>query len=220
MAALLLLTVVAGGLDAISFLFLAGTFVSNQTGNVLLLGMSISESRKADARTTTTSLLCFGAGAAVVARLVPKVAKGQLRPPRAPVAVGAIATLILVGAALSWGTDASDTLLMVPLAVAMGGQTALAKRIGVAYLTGGYVSGSTTSTAMHSPVGDGSDRWWWYGVVAIATIASGAGIAALIGERSVPLALCVLAGLAFVATWLVRPGTASPQDSDEVRTSP
>ncbi|MEL7210643.1 MAG: DUF1275 family protein, partial [Actinomycetota bacterium] len=40
-AALLLLTVVAGGLDATAFLFMGGTFVSCQTGTVLLLATTV-----------------------------------------------------------------------------------------------------------------------------------------------------------------------------------
>ena len=39
--ALLLLTAVAGGLDAITFLFVGGVFVCNQTGNLLFHARTI-----------------------------------------------------------------------------------------------------------------------------------------------------------------------------------
>jgi uncharacterized membrane protein YoaK (UPF0700 family) len=196
-------------LDAIAFLHIGGTFVSNQTGTVLLLAMNVSGSETANTAAALSSLTCFVLGAAAAARYLPKRAGAEHWPRRTPVAVSA--ELLLVAACVT-ATSVSDlhpAYGVAPLAGAMGAQATLAKRIGLPSLTTGYITGSTTDMAMGSPAGDDSDRWWWYGAIPAAAIAAGAVVTALLSSRSVTGALA-LVGLAIAgAAWLTRPAATS-----------
>jgi hypothetical protein len=65
-ATLLLLTAVAGGLDAITFLFVGGVFVCNQTGNRIFLATSLAGAHEADTAAAACSPVCFVVAAAVL----------------------------------------------------------------------------------------------------------------------------------------------------------
>jgi uncharacterized membrane protein YoaK (UPF0700 family) len=201
-SALVLLTAVAGALDVIAFLFLGGAFVSNQTGTILLLAMNAAGTDTVSNVIAVTSILCFIAGAASSARILPRIGPDDRVPHRTALIVSAEVVLIAVGA-FAYTSTADRPLVVAALALAMGLQAALAKRIGVAFLTTGYITGSTTDMAMESPVGDHSFGWWWLGLIPVTAMAIGGVIGAVIASTSVFGALLVVAALTGAAGALI-----------------
>jgi uncharacterized membrane protein YoaK (UPF0700 family) len=199
---LLILTAIAGGLDAIAFLSLGGTFVSNQTGTVLILAMGASGTAQVRAVLGVTSLCCFLIGAGLAGRMLPVTAAGEPWPRHTRTVIVAEAFLITVCAVLT-SIDQVDRAFVVGLAaLAMGGQTTLARRVGLAYLTTGFVTGAAVAAAMSSPLGDRSSRWWWFAVIPISALVAGAAAASLVSRISTELALAMLVVFALTATVL------------------
>lgn len=200
--ALLILTAVAGGLDAIAFLALGGTFVSNQTGTVLLLAMGASGTAAVEAAAAITSLASFVVGAALAGRVLPARVPGEPWPTRTrPVLIAEVA-LIVIAALLSGVFDVRGAVVVAPMAFAMGAQETLARRIALPYLTTGYITGATIGAAVGSPLGDRSARWWWFGIIPVAVLGIGAAIGSLFNRASTALALAVLALAVLAASGL------------------
>jgi uncharacterized membrane protein YoaK (UPF0700 family) len=202
-AVLVALTAVAGALDAVAFLQLGGAFVSNQTGTVLLLAMNASGRHTVDTAAALVSFGSFVVGAIVAARVLPPMARGEWWPSRSSTALAVSWSLVAAATALQRLTDVDEALVVAPVAAAMGMHAALAKRVAVTFLTTGYITGSTTTAAMESPLGDRSSRWWWYGAVPVGAMAAGAAIAARLSDETVTgafvLCLVALAGCVGVA---------------------
>lgn len=66
----MLLTLVTGAVDAVSFIGLGGVFSANMTGNVVVLAVGGSGTRAAPMMTVTGALLGFLGGAALTARFL------------------------------------------------------------------------------------------------------------------------------------------------------
>jgi uncharacterized membrane protein YoaK (UPF0700 family) len=202
-AVLLLLTAVAGALDAITFLHLGGTFVSNQTGTIVLLTMAVAGQADGDPAVAVTSLVFFFVGAAVAARSIPAATRQQPWPRGTAWVLISEVTLIILTTLLRSLDRFGDQASVAPIALAMGMQAALAVRVGLRFLTTGYVTGSTVGSVMSSPAGDRSAAWWWYGLIPVAVLAAGAFGASLLAQATVAGALLASAGLAAFATALV-----------------
>lgn len=200
---MLLLIAVAGGLDATAFLGAGGIFVANQTGNATFLAMAVAGTHTGNTAAAATSLLCFFVAAGLGGRLLSTVPPGERWPSRTSTAIAIEVVLIAVGALLA-RLDTYAALVIAPLALAMGLQAALAARLALQHLTGGFITGATTTAAMTSPIGDGSNPWWWYVVAPIAVLGATAGSISLIADQTVPGALLATAALAVGAWWLSR----------------
>jgi len=187
-----------GGLDAIAFLALGGTFVSNQTGTVLILAMGASGTAQVRAVLGITSLCCFLIGAGTAGRVLPVTAAGEPWP-RHTRTVISVAVLIAACAILT-SVEAVDRAVVVGLAaLAMGAQATLARRVGLAYLTTGFVTGAAVAGAMSSPIGDRSTDWWWFAVIPVSALVAGAAVTSLVSRISTEVALAMLAAFALVA---------------------
>ncbi|HZM54775.1 MAG TPA: YoaK family protein [Acidimicrobiales bacterium] len=204
--ALLLLTAAAGGLDATAFLHIGGTFVSNQTGTIVLLAISVTDASAVNTVAALTSLACFLLGVAAAGRYLLKAGELEPWPPGTPLAVLLELVLVAVCAVIISTTHLTPAFGVAPIALAMGMQAALAKRIGLPYLTTGFITGSTTSMIMKSPAADRSDRWWWYGAIPIAVMAVGALATAVLGSQSVVAALALVGATMGAAAWKTRGG--------------
>jgi uncharacterized membrane protein YoaK (UPF0700 family) len=200
--ALLILTAVAGGLDAIAFLALGGTFVSNQTGTVLLLAMGASGTAAVEVAAAITSLASFVVGAALAGRVLPARAPGEPWPRRTRTVLILEVVLIAIAAAMSGSSDLEKAFIVAPMALAMGAQAALAKRIALPYLTTGFITGATIGAAVGSPLGDRSARWWWFGLIPVVVLAVGAGVGSLLDAASTSLALGAFAVFVLAASGL------------------
>lgn len=205
MATLLLLIAVAGGLDAIAFLDLDGVFVANQTGNLLFLAMGVAGTHTANTAAAAMSLVCFVGAAALGGRLLPPVRPGERWPFRTSTAI-AVEVVLILGGALLWLRDVPAGVVVGPLAIAMGIQATLARRMAVEHLTGGFITGATTAAVMTSPLGDRSNPWWWYIFAPVAVLAVAAGSVSVVAGHTVSGALGVAALLALGAWWSSRAG--------------
>jgi uncharacterized membrane protein YoaK (UPF0700 family) len=200
---MLLLIAFAGGLDATSFLGVGGVFVANQTGNATLLAMAVASTHSGNTAAAGMSLVCFFVAAALGGRLLSTIPPGQRWPARTSTGI-TIEVALVVGGALLAGLDTYAALVVAPLAMAMGLQAALAARLALEHLTGGFITGATSLAAMTSPIGDGSNRWWWYVLAPIAMLVVAAGSISLVAEQTVSGALLATALFAVGALLLSR----------------
>ena len=136
--ALIGLTVVAGVVDAVSYLGLGHVFVANMTGNVVVLGFLAGGATDFSLALSLIAIGAFMLGALVGGRLgrTLGVHRGRLLAVSSGIQAAAVAAAMLVSLAMS-GVSENGTAhaLVLLLAFAMGLQTATARRLGVAELT-------------------------------------------------------------------------------------
>ncbi|MCB5169059.1 DUF1275 domain-containing protein [Streptomyces bambusae] len=138
---LLVLTLVSGLVDAVSFLALGRVFVANMTGNVVFLGFALAGAGGFSVAASLTALAAFLAGAAVAGRW-PEAGADRL------LAGTAATQAVLAGAALvCHACGAGRYAVLVPLAVAMGMQNGAVRRLGVPDLVTTVMTGTLTGLA-------------------------------------------------------------------------
>jgi uncharacterized membrane protein YoaK (UPF0700 family) len=131
------LTVVTGLVDAFSYLSLGHVFVANMTGNVVFLGFALSGVGGISIAGSLLAVLAFAGGAAAGGRWgVRRVLhRGRLLAAATAIQAG----LVLIGCVIAStaGTQSTaDRLTLIGLlAVAMGGQNAVVRRLAVPDLT-------------------------------------------------------------------------------------
>ncbi len=131
------LTVVTGLVDAFSYLRLGHVFVANMTGNVVFLGFGLSGAGDVSIAASLLAIVAFAVGAVVGGRwaLREPPHRGRLLA----VAATAQAALVVVAAVIAEIVAvrglAARLVLIGVLAVAMGGQNAVARRLAVPDLT-------------------------------------------------------------------------------------
>jgi uncharacterized membrane protein YoaK (UPF0700 family) len=131
------LTTVTGLIDAFSYLSLGHVFVANMTGNVVFVGFGLAGGGGAPVAASLLAVLAFAVGAAVGGRWRAQDAphRGQLLA----AAAAAQAVLVVLAAVLAAtggvSGHATRLVLIALLAVAMGGQNAVARRLAVPDLT-------------------------------------------------------------------------------------
>ncbi|MCF2531477.1 YoaK family protein [Yinghuangia soli] len=137
--ALLLLTVVTGFVDAVSYLALGHVFVANMTGNVVFLGFAWAGAPGLSAQASLVSLGAFLVGALLGGRVHARSAVPVRRGRLFATAVTVQAVLMAASTALALpdappGTAARYALIAV-LGVCMGLQNAVVRRLAVPDLT-------------------------------------------------------------------------------------
>jgi uncharacterized membrane protein YoaK (UPF0700 family) len=201
------LAVVSGATDAIGLLVLGGAFTSVMTGNLVLLGVSISSADGTLAASSGFAILAFCAGAALGARVAGSPQKGDPVWPR-PVTVGLAVELVFVCAyAVGWwvtgaapGTGASLALLLAT-AVALGIQSSTVQRFGVSGMSTTYLTGTLTTVVIRLASGRGVREVWHSLEILLGLIVGAALGTALI--LLVPLVAPVLQLVALGAVVLV-----------------
>lgn len=157
----LLLTVAAGATDALAYLGLGGVFTANMTGNLVLFGIAGAHGVDLSVARASAATLAFAAGLVLTFRLTRHLPTGGLWPRRI---TGTLAVSLLCQLAFLAGwiaVDARparvwDVVLVAVSALAMGIQTACARRVAVAGITTTFVTG--TLTAMAESAASGSAR--------------------------------------------------------------
>ena len=149
--ALFSLTVVAGWVDAMTFLGLGKVFSSFMSGNVLFLGIATGQRDWAFLMNAMTALSAFTMGAVVGAVLVSrdKSATKSLNRPALPLEL-----TVLFGYACTWSATADihatptwQTGLLVMAALGMGIQAAAVFALGIPGVATNALTGSVTLVA-------------------------------------------------------------------------
>ncbi|MFF7989126.1 YoaK family protein [Kitasatospora xanthocidica] len=146
---LLVLTVVTGVVDAVSYLELGHVFVANMTGNVVFLGFALAGAANLSATASLAALVAFLLGALAGGHLARRLPghRGRLLT----VAVGVQAALLAAGtvlaAAVGHTTDPARYTLIGLLGFAMGGQNAVVRALKVPDLTTTVLTMTITALA-------------------------------------------------------------------------
>jgi len=181
---LLCMTFISGLVDSFSYLVLGHVFVANQTGNFILLGMALAGAPGFSVSAQAVALVSFAIGAVIGGRI--KVGRSDHRGRYLFAAAAGEAVFMVVGAVLAALTENPPQSgyrfsLISILALAMGIQTASARKLAVPDLTTTTFTQLITATFSESAIGGGNGSH--------------------IGRRIVPLGV-LLAG-AFVSTVLI-----------------
>ncbi|HEV3018602.1 MAG TPA: YoaK family protein [Burkholderiaceae bacterium] len=182
-ALLLLLTVVTGLVDALSYLKLGHVFVANMTGNIVFLGFAVADAKDFSIAASLAATAAFLAGALVGGRFGAHTGQHRGRL----LAVAIYMEIALVGAALVASTLPLDPngrvetyVLIVLLALAMGLQNATARRLGVPDLTTTVLTLTLTGLAADSALAGGKNPRPGRRLLATLTMFLGAAIGALV----------------------------------------
>src|SRR5262245_13398036 len=179
---LIVLTVVTGVVDAVSYLKLGHVFVANMTGNVVFLGFAAGGAADLSVTAVLAAIGSFLLGAFVGGRLGSNTGQHRGRF----LALSTYAEFAVVGAAFvvslaafDVGDGVSAYALVVLLAFAMGLQNATARRLGVPDLTTTVLTLTVTGLAADSTLAGGRNAHAVRRLVAAVTMFAGAAIGAL-----------------------------------------
>jgi uncharacterized membrane protein YoaK (UPF0700 family) len=134
---LVCLTVVTGLVDAFSYLSLGHVFVANMTGNVVFLGFALAGVGEISIVASLLAVLAFVIGAAVGGRWAAgrAVHRGHLLAAATSVQAGLVLVASVIASTAGVASSAARLTLIGSLAVAMGGQNAVVRRLAVPDLT-------------------------------------------------------------------------------------
>lgn len=175
---LIVLTGVAGVVDAVSILRLDRVFVANITGNIIFIGLALVGARGYSITAPLIVFASFLAGAGIVGA-IPQPTRHRGRAAHAATLVQLIDLALATGmlaASPHPGTAMRDALLVV-LAVGMGAKSALVRAVNVPGLTTSVFT--STLTGLAATAAGGAWRSPAFAVRLIATFALLAG--AIIG---------------------------------------
>ena len=214
--ALMLLTVLTGLVDAISFLGLGHVFTANMTGNVVFLGFAIAGSSGLSVPRTLTSLIAFLCGAILGGRVAAAMAASRRRW---LVTVAVVeAGLLLASSSISiWfgiesATPSLGTYGLIGLlAVAMGLRNATVRRLAVPDMTTTVLTQTLTGLAAESSLAGGVNPRTGRRIASVFLIFAGAATGTLLLKFNLSLPLvvgCVIALGAAVVFAQLRARTA------------
>jgi uncharacterized membrane protein YoaK (UPF0700 family) len=150
--ALIGLTVVAGTVDAVSYLGLGHVFVANMTGNVVFLGFVAGGATEFSVALSLVAIAFFALGALAGGRLGRNAGanRGRLLAVSSGIQALAVGGALLVSVAFAAHDGVCAYALVLLLAFAMGLQTATARQLGVADLTTTVLTLTITGLAIDS----------------------------------------------------------------------
>jgi uncharacterized membrane protein YoaK (UPF0700 family) len=180
-ALLILLTLVSGIVDAVSYLRLGNVFVANMTGNVVFLGFSAAGAPGISAGASILAMVCFALGALIAGRLVARhgAHRGKLLVAATAVQCGLVVLATLLVALLPLAMALERYAVVGVMGLAMGLQNAAARRVGVPDLTTTVVT--MTFTGLIADASGGPPMW--RRVTAIVSMCVGAFIGGLLVLR-------------------------------------
>ncbi|GGJ90710.1 hypothetical protein GCM10011583_22590 [Streptomyces camponoticapitis] len=210
--ALILFAGVSGVVDVLAFTVLGEVFAGVMTGNLVLLGLSLTGTGHEGG--PAAPLLALGGYVAGVAAVAPFARRRPEEPgarwPRAVVRCLAVEVVLLAGVAVGWGAaDGAPArpwldVVLVVLAAAMGIQSAALAGAGAAGGPGTYFTGTLTQVVAHAVGRPGERRADLGSVARLLALTGGAAAGALVYAASAPWAMVVplvpaVAGLVCVA---------------------
>jgi uncharacterized membrane protein YoaK (UPF0700 family) len=204
---LLMLSLITGLVDSVSYLALGHVFVANMTGNVVLLGFALAGAPGLSVPASLAALAAFLLGALAGGRIATYLGEHRGRHLRAAAACAAPLLLIAFVVAAIAGQPVSEGAryaLLVPMGLAMGLQNATARRLAVPDLTTTVLTLTLTGIAADSRLAGGPGGHPARRIMAIAAIFLGALIGALFVvhvDLFIPLALAtfLMASTALIA---------------------
>ncbi|WP_037681756.1 YoaK family protein [Streptomyces griseus] len=159
---LLALTVVTGLVDAVSYLALGHVFVANMTGNVVFLGFALAGAPGLSASASIVAMAAFLTGALAGGRFGTRFAGHRGRLLAAATGLQAVLFAVTVAVVLIAHGEVTTRVqyaLIVVLALAMGLQNAVARRLRVPDLTTTVLTLTLTGLAADSlPAGGAAPR--------------------------------------------------------------
>src|SRR5205085_1813412 len=207
---LVMLTVVTGVVDAVSYIALGHVFVANMTGNVVFLGFALAGASGLSAPASLAALGAFLLGALAGGRIAIRSGAHRGRHLRTAMATALAPILLAVLLAAIFGQPVSQDAryaLIVPLAIAMGIQNATARRLAVPDLTTTVLTLTLTGIAADSRFAGGTRGHPARRLIAVAAMFTGALVGALLVinvDLVLPLSIgaVVIAANALAAHWL------------------
>ncbi|WP_214416980.1 YoaK family protein [Sphaerisporangium fuscum] len=196
--ALLVMTVLSGAIDAVSYLALGHVFTVNMTGNVLVLGFAAAGAPGFSAVASLVSLGCFLAGAVLAGRVHLRLRSRRARFVVAASGEGAALGVAAVVAAVAGLATAPERYAVIALlAAAMGSRNATVRLLEVPELTTTVMTRTLASLAAESPLAGGAARGEARRAVSVLCLILGACLGALLlGPAGVPWVLLLVAACA------------------------
>ncbi len=156
---LVLLTVVTGLVDAVSYLALGHVFVANMTGNVVFLGFAVVDAEDFSIPASLTAIAAFLVGAIVGGRLAGRLGthRGRLFAVTTLIEILFVALALALAVAAIIPVPIERYFTIVALSIAMGLQNATARRLGVPDLTTTVLTLTLTGFAADSTLAGGSN---------------------------------------------------------------
>ncbi|MDH6610394.1 uncharacterized membrane protein YoaK (UPF0700 family) [Streptomyces sp. SAI-208] len=200
-AVLLVLTVVSGLIDAVSYLGLEHVFTANMTGNVVVLGFAAAGAPGFSVAHTLTSLGSFVVGAVAGGRVAVRLGSGSRRT-WARLTLAAEAVLLGVSAVVAFaapGATATVYTLIAVTAFAMGLRNATVRKLGVPDLTTTVLTMTLTGLAADSRAGGGPGTRSPRRTASVVAMVAGAALGAwLVLHHGLAIPLAIAAGLVAV----------------------
>jgi uncharacterized membrane protein YoaK (UPF0700 family) len=199
---LIAMTFVAGCVDGISYLGLDRVLTANMTGNAVLLGLAIGQTRGLRVLNSAVALAGFGLGVAFGARLVDPGRDRLVWSPRLTRTLAVELALLAAFSAVWWASGPkplglAHAGLIALSSMAMGVQSAAARRCAVSGVSTTYITGTLTGLMADLAVlGVASVNWGRSAAVLTALIA-GAALGALTQARfpmAAPIVPAILLG--------------------------
>jgi len=158
---LLALTLAAGSVDALSYLGLGRVFTANMTGNAVLLGLAIGQTQELQVAHTTAAIVGFVLGVLVGARVVGPIRERVVWSRHITLALGLECGVLFVFAVGWWLAGPSSggaglIGLILLSGLAMGIQSAVARRLAVPGVSTTYVTGTITALVAELTVATGA----------------------------------------------------------------
>lgn len=199
--ALVVLTAVSGGVDAVSYLGLGHVFTANMTGNVVVVGFALAGAPGFSAAGSLTSLGAFLAGSVWAGRLAVRYRNGSR--PRwfrtallLEAALHGAATVVAFAVGVRHDTQLA---LIALLGLAMGLRNGTVRKLAVPDISTTVLTMTLTGIAADSSLAGGSNTRLRRRVLTVAAMIAGAAPGAvLVLHGDGPWAL--LAGTVLVAT--------------------
>ncbi|MFF0448830.1 DUF1275 family protein [Streptomyces sp. NPDC004609] len=203
----LLLTVAAGATDAVAYLGLGGVFTANMTGNLVLLGIAGAQGLDLHIARAAAATLAFTAGLVLAFRFTRTLDTGAVWPRRITgvLAVSLGCQLVFLAGWTAVGGrpgGVADVALVSVSALAMGVQTACARRVALAGITTTFVTGTLTSMAESAAAGSARHLMRRLGVL-LALVAGALGGALALSRH--PAAAAAIAPALVAVTLMLAP---------------
>jgi uncharacterized membrane protein YoaK (UPF0700 family) len=203
--ALLLMTVVTGLVDAVSFLSLGHVFTANMTGNIVFLAFATAHVSGLSIARSLTALLAFLAGAILGGRVMARAsADSQIRFAAQAFFLEGIFLLAASFCSIGYRGDLEHSFqpfaLIALTALAMGTRNAAVRKLAIPDLTTTVLTLTITGIGADSSLANGNNPRLAMRVASVATMFVGAALGAVVIHYSISAALWLATAISAVCS--------------------